>query len=133
MLGNRSHRVCLTAGVCQVQTQPKTGGRQNHTVLHSRPEGTNRPYAEDLLRLGKESVWELLGLRRGTLVASGQLARGQQHAYGRREWLNVDVAPPKTRCCSTHVMGAVKEFRNKLMKDATNLVSLIERGEFRRM
>ena len=49
---------------------------KSHAVLHSRamvpkPEGTKRTYAQDLLRLDKDTVWVLPGVRRGTLRISG--------------------------------------------------------------
>jgi sulfite reductase alpha subunit-like flavoprotein len=48
-------------------------GKITYRVAFSRdgPEGTRRTYVQDLLRLDKESVWELLGVRGGTLIISG--------------------------------------------------------------
>ena len=48
-------------------------GKITYRVAFSRdgPNGTKRTYVQDLLRMDKESVWELLGVRRGTLIISG--------------------------------------------------------------
>lgn len=48
-------------------------GKITYRVAFSRdgPEATRRTYVQDLLRQDKESVWELLGVQRGTLIISG--------------------------------------------------------------
>ncbi|KAN0076918.1 hypothetical protein V8E55_010773 [Tylopilus felleus] len=58
---------------------PGTGIAPMRAVIEDRviagsedgPEGLKRVYVQDLLRMDKESVWELLGVRQGTLIISG--------------------------------------------------------------
>ena len=60
---------------------------------------------------------ELLGVRRGTLIASGYVATwGQQH--GRRKELNVDK---QDACRSTRGCEAVEEFGDMSTMDAANV------------
>ncbi|KAI9463486.1 riboflavin synthase domain-like protein [Boletus coccyginus] len=85
-------------------------GKITYRVAFSRdgPEGTKRTYVQDLLRLDKENVWELLGVRRGTLIISG----------------SSNKMPAAVR---EAVKEAVEEFGDMSTKDAANFVSVMER------
>jgi len=85
-------------------------GNITYRVAFSRdgPEGTRRTYVQDLLRLDKKVVWELLGVQRGTLIISG----------------SSNKMPAAVREVVREVAG---EFGGMSTEDAAAFVSLMER------
>jgi len=85
-------------------------GKIAYQVAFSRdgPEGTKRTYVQDLLRVDKESVWQLLGVQRGMLIISGSSNK-------------MPVAVREA------VREAVEEFGKMSTKDAADFVSMMVR------
>ncbi|KAF8441065.1 riboflavin synthase domain-like protein [Boletus edulis BED1] len=87
-----------------------SAGKMTYRVAFSRdgPEGTKRTYVQDLLRLDKQRVWELLGVQRGTLIISG----------------SSNKMPAAVR---EAVKEAAEAFGNMSTEHAANFVPMMER------
>lgn len=106
-------------------------GKITYRVAFSRdgPEGTKRIYVQDLLRLDKEIVWELLGVQRGTLVISGCVfgITGTTAMLTKEAGLTHRSSNKMPAAVRDAVGEAVAECGGMSIQDAAAFVSVMER------